>query len=79
MQLKQTPPTACRPLLRPPCFLDSPFPFVCASLPPPAPLQNLCGLIPLALLLGEVTEDLALRLGEVMGGLLVSGGGGGEC
>jgi len=31
---------------------------------------NLCGLIPLALLLGEVTEDLALRLGDVLGGLL---------
>jgi Ca2+:H+ antiporter len=36
----------------------------------PAVLQNLCGLIPLALLLGEVTEDLALRLGETIGGLL---------
>lgn len=33
-------------------------------------LQNLVGLIPLALLLGEVTEDLALRLGETIGGLL---------
>ncbi|WIA16600.1 hypothetical protein OEZ85_013267 [Tetradesmus obliquus] len=33
-------------------------------------LLNLCGLIPLALLLGEVTEDLALRLGETIGGLL---------
>lgn len=33
-------------------------------------LQNLIGLIPLALLLGEITEDLALRLGDVMGGLL---------
>lgn len=33
-------------------------------------LLNLCGLIPLALLLGEVTEDLALRLGETVGGLL---------
>jgi len=32
--------------------------------------QNLCALIPLALLLGCVTEDLALRLGEVVGGLL---------
>ena len=32
--------------------------------------QNLGGLIPLALLLGEVTEDLALRLGDVVGGLL---------
>lgn len=36
----------------------------------PSSLQNLCGLIPLALLLGEVTEDLALRLGETVGGLL---------
>ena len=36
----------------------------------PAVLQNLVGLIPLALLLGEVTEDLALRLGETIGGLL---------
>jgi calcium/proton exchanger cax len=33
-------------------------------------MQNLVGLIPLALLLGEVTEDLALRLGETIGGLL---------
>jgi Ca2+:H+ antiporter len=33
-------------------------------------LQNLVGLIPLALLLGEVTEDLAIRLGETIGGLL---------
>lgn len=33
-------------------------------------LLNLTGLIPLALLLGEVTEDLALRLGETIGGLL---------
>lgn len=32
--------------------------------------QNLAGLIPLALILGEVTEDLALRLGDVIGGLL---------
>jgi hypothetical protein len=32
--------------------------------------QNLCALIPLALLLGCVTEDLALRLGQVIGGLL---------
>lgn len=35
-----------------------------------ASLQNLVGLIPLALLLGEVTEDLAIRLGETIGGLL---------
>ena len=35
-----------------------------------AVLQNLVGLIPLALLLGEVTEDLAIRLGETVGGLL---------
>jgi Ca2+:H+ antiporter len=27
-------------------------------------------LVPLALLLGEVTEDLALRFGDVIGGLL---------
>jgi hypothetical protein len=36
----------------------------------PLSLQNLIGLIPLALLLGEVTEDLAIRLGETIGGLL---------
>jgi hypothetical protein len=37
----------------------------------PIPLpQNLIALIPLALLLGCVTEDLALRLGDIMGGLL---------
>lgn len=28
--------------------------------------------MPLALLLGEVTEDLAIRFGDVIGGLLVS-------
>lgn len=33
-------------------------------------MLNLVGLIPLALLLGEVTEDLAIRLGETIGGLL---------
>ena len=32
--------------------------------------QNLAALIPLALLLGFVTEDLSLRLGEVLGGLI---------
>lgn len=31
---------------------------------------NFFGLVPLALLLGEVTEDLALRFGDVVGGLL---------
>eukprot|EP01024_Parvocaulis_polyphysoides_P063574 TRINITY_DN734_c1_g1_i1.p1 TRINITY_DN734_c1_g1~~TRINITY_DN734_c1_g1_i1.p1 ORF type:complete len:513 (-),score=72.53 TRINITY_DN734_c1_g1_i1:254-1711(-) len=31
---------------------------------------NFCGIIPLALILGEVTEDLALRFGEVIGGLI---------
>lgn len=34
-------------------------------------LQNFLALVPLALLLGEVTEDLALRFGDVIGGLLV--------
>jgi Ca2+:H+ antiporter len=33
-------------------------------------LQNFVGIIPLALILGEVTEDLALRSGEVIGGLV---------
>ncbi len=33
-------------------------------------LQNILGLVPLALLLGDVTEDLALRFGDVIGGLL---------
>ena len=33
-------------------------------------LQNLLGLIPLALLMGSVTEDLAIRFGDVIGGLL---------
>ena len=33
--------------------------------------QNFLALVPLALLLGEVTEDLALRFGDVIGGLLV--------
>jgi Ca2+:H+ antiporter len=34
------------------------------------PRQNLLGIIPLALLLGEVTEDIALRTGELIGGLV---------
>jgi hypothetical protein len=33
-------------------------------------MQNFLALVPLALLLGEVTEDLALRFGDVIGGLL---------
>ena len=33
-------------------------------------LQNFVALIPLALVLGEVTEDLATRFGDVIGGLL---------
>lgn len=33
--------------------------------------QNLVGLVPLALVLGELTEDLAIRFGDVVGGLLV--------
>ncbi len=32
--------------------------------------QNFIALIPLALVLGEVTEDLALRFGQTIGGLL---------
>ena len=32
--------------------------------------QNFVALIPLALVLGEVTEDLATRFGDVIGGLL---------
>ena len=33
-------------------------------------LQNFLSLVPLALLLGEVTEDLAVRFGDTIGGLL---------
>jgi Ca2+:H+ antiporter len=33
-------------------------------------VQNFLGIIPLALILGDVTEDLALRSGEVIGGLV---------
>ena len=33
-------------------------------------LQNFLALIPLALFLGEVTEDLAVRFGDIIGGLL---------
>jgi hypothetical protein len=33
-------------------------------------VQNFVALVPLALLLGEVTEDLALRFGDTIGGLL---------
>lgn len=32
--------------------------------------QNFLALVPLALMLGEVTEDLAVRFGETIGGLL---------
>lgn len=32
--------------------------------------QNFLALIPLALLLGDVTEDLAVRFGDTVGGLL---------
>ena len=35
-----------------------------------ASLQNIIGLIPLALILGEITEDLAVRFGPTVGGLL---------
>lgn len=31
---------------------------------------NLAGLIPLALIMGDITEDLAIRFGDVVGGLL---------
>lgn len=33
-------------------------------------ILNFCALVPLALLLGEVTEDLAVRFGSTIGGLL---------
>ena len=33
-------------------------------------LQNIVGLVPLALILGEITEDLAVRFGPTVGGLL---------
>lgn len=33
-------------------------------------MQNFVGIIPLALILGDVTEDLALRCGDVIGGLV---------
>lgn len=36
----------------------------------PFALQNIVGLIPLALILGEITEDLAVRFGPTVGGLL---------
>lgn len=39
------------------------------DLPWPDP-QNFVGIIPLALILGDVTEDLALRCGDVVGGLV---------
>lgn len=37
---------------------------------PPHHPQNFLALIPLALFLGEVTEDLAVRFGDTVGGLL---------
>lgn len=36
----------------------------------PSMRQNFLALIPLALFLGEVTEDLAVRFGDIIGGLL---------
>lgn len=33
-------------------------------------MQNFLSLVPLALILGEVTEDLAVRFGDTAGGLL---------
>lgn len=36
----------------------------------PTVLQNFMALIPLALLLGDVTEDLAVRFGPTVGGLM---------
>lgn len=36
----------------------------------PFHVQNFVGIIPLALILGDVTEDLALRCGDVVGGLV---------
>ena len=38
--------------------------------PTPTFILNFCALVPLALLLGEVTEDLAVRFGSTVGGLL---------
>lgn len=38
--------------------------------PTPTFILNFCALVPLALLLGEVTEDLAVRFGSTIGGLL---------
>ena len=38
--------------------------------PIPTFMLNFCALVPLALLLGEVTEDLAVRFGSTIGGLL---------
>lgn len=38
--------------------------------PVPTFVLNFCALVPLALLLGEVTEDLAVRFGSTIGGLL---------
>lgn len=53
------------PVLPCPCCSPHPAPLL------PGPLhQNFLALIPLALFLGEVTEDLALRFGDVVGGLL---------
>lgn len=47
------------------------FPLCADQTPsPPPPPQNLFALIPLALILGDVTEDLGLRFGDVIGGLI---------
>jgi Ca2+:H+ antiporter len=54
-------------------LLSVPFGFVAQFLNWPAAWRfglNFLALVPLALLLGEVTEDLAIRFGDVIGGLL---------
>jgi Ca2+:H+ antiporter len=54
-------------------LLVVPFGFLAHFLNWPAGLRfslNFVALVPLALLLGEVTEDLALRFGDTIGGLL---------
>ena len=55
----------CRSLPRPTVSSAS-----CLLLPALYALQNFLALIPLALFLGEVTEDLAVRFGDIIGGLL---------
>lgn len=71
---------ACRTLPDPWANGIATWPWSLAN-PPPLTgptMQNFLALIPLALILGDVTEDLAVRFGDVTGGLINATFGNGE-